>query len=147
MYLMIMQRSTSDAIHRGLPKCHTVESFLGVIRQKFKESDKCQTLTLMNTVIYSEIWWPRKCSQTYLRMIDCTSKLKSFEIDISDHFLIDLALNSLSNQFRQLKITLMSPRKVRINWTDLHLCWLGMKIEMRKGWECTFSASRRGTKK
>lgn len=40
--LMIIIRSTFDAICGGVPSCESTKEFLDAIRQKFKESDKAE---------------------------------------------------------------------------------------------------------
>lgn len=43
MYLMIMRRSMSGAIHGYIPEDDVAKKFLDAIGQKFKEFDKAQT--------------------------------------------------------------------------------------------------------
>ncbi|GAV92126.1 UBN2 domain-containing protein, partial [Cephalotus follicularis] len=105
MCLMVMRRTMSEAIRGGVPESENASQFLEFVKEKFVESEKAETGTLMTSLTNMHYNGNGNVREHIMKMIDVVSKLKSLDVVISDSFLIHLTLNSLPLQCGQLKVT------------------------------------------
>ncbi|XP_048443089.1 uncharacterized protein LOC125478701 [Pyrus x bretschneideri] len=92
MALLVIKRSTSDLVRGAIIELDNAKAYLDSIETKFKESEKAETGTLMNTLITTK-YLGGGVREHILSMVDAAAKLNALNIKIDD---VHLALNSLS---------------------------------------------------
>ncbi|GAV71395.1 UBN2 domain-containing protein [Cephalotus follicularis] len=105
MCLMVMHMSMSEAIHGGVHEFETTKQFLESMKEKFVESEKVETGTLMTSLTNMYYDGNGNMCEHIMKTLDVVSKMKTIDVVISFYFLVHLALNSLPLQFGQLKVT------------------------------------------
>ncbi|KAM1502254.1 hypothetical protein ACFXTO_027626 [Malus domestica] len=103
--LLVIKKSMSDTVRGGIPESENAKEFLASIDEKFKESDKAETGNLMNELMtkrYNGIGCVR---EHILELLDIGARLNALKVPMSDPFLVHVALNSLPNEYSQLKST------------------------------------------
>src|SRR5262249_37990428 len=98
-----MKRTIPEHLKSGLPSNATAKEYLAAIEEKYYVSDKNETGILMSKLTnmkYDNIGNVRDYIQ---HMIHIQNQLGALKLNISDDFIIHLALNSLPSEFSQLK--------------------------------------------
>ncbi|XP_068307381.1 uncharacterized protein [Pyrus communis] len=103
--LLVIKKSMSDIVRRGIPKSETVKEYLTSIQEKFKESDKAKIGNLMNELITKKYNGMGCVREHILELLDVGAKLNALDVPMNDAFLVHIALNSLPNEYSQLKST------------------------------------------
>ena len=103
--LLVIKRSMSDTVRGGIPDSKNAKEFLTSIHEKFKESDKAETGNLMNDLMTKRYNGMGCVREHILELLDIGARLNALEIPMSDPFLVHVALNSLPNEYSQLKST------------------------------------------
>ncbi|XP_068331583.1 uncharacterized protein [Pyrus communis] len=104
MVLLVIKRLMFDLVQRAIIELDNAKTYLDSIKVKFKEPEKAESSTLMNTVITIK-YVGGDVREHILSMVDTSAKLNSLNIKIDDLFLVHLALNSLPPKYSQLKRT------------------------------------------
>ncbi|CAN6720767.1 unnamed protein product [Malus baccata var. baccata] len=87
MALLVIKRSMSDLVRGAITESDNAKAYLDSIEAKFKESDKAETGTLMNTFIITK-YLGGDVREHILSMVDAAAKLNALNIKIDDHFLL-----------------------------------------------------------
>src|SRR5262249_43785556 len=98
-----MKRTIPEHLKSGLPSNATAKEYLAAIEEKYYVSDKNETGILMSKLTnmkYDNIGSVRDYIQ---HMIHIQNQLGALKLNISDDFIVHLALNSLPSEFSQLK--------------------------------------------
>ncbi|XP_009349536.2 uncharacterized protein LOC103941081 [Pyrus x bretschneideri] len=103
--LMVIKRSMSDLVRGTITELDNAKAYLDSIEAKFKESEKVETGTLMNTLITTK-YLGGDVREHILSMVDVAAKLNALNIKIDDPFLVHLALNSLPYESSKRKMGL-----------------------------------------
>ncbi|XP_078163504.1 uncharacterized protein LOC144558537 [Carex rostrata] len=115
MSLMIMKRSIPE-VFRGTIS----ESILGAklylkdIEDRFVKSEKGEIGTLLTRLVSMKYKENRNIREYIMEMSNVVSKLRALKMEISDDFLVHLALISLPSHFGQFKIRYNCPKD---KWT------------------------------
>ncbi|KAM2147950.1 hypothetical protein ACFX1Q_004634 [Malus domestica] len=103
--LLVIKKSMSDTVRGGIPDSKNAKEYLASIHEKFKESDKAETSNLMNDLMTKKYNGVGCVREHILELLDIGAKLNALEVPMSDPFLVHVALNSLPNEYSQLKST------------------------------------------
>lgn len=96
MALLIMKKAMTESVRGGIPKSDKAKELFNSIAEKFKESDKAETMKFDGVGSIRE---------HNLKMADIAQKLKDLEVPMTDQFLVHMALNSLPPQYGPLKVS------------------------------------------
>ncbi|XP_038970576.1 uncharacterized protein LOC120104119 [Phoenix dactylifera] len=102
--LKIIKRSISNSIMGAIPDNDNAKNFLDAIGQRFVESDKAETGDLMDKFMSMKYDGVCGVREYIMKMLHISSKLEALKVSITEPFLIYYILNSLPNQFNQLKV-------------------------------------------
>ncbi|KAF5458961.1 hypothetical protein F2P56_022953 [Juglans regia] len=93
--LMLIKSHMSKSIRGSIPDCDKVKDCIKAIEEQFVSSDKALASTLMNKLSVIKHGKSRSMHEHIMEIRDIAAKLRSFEIEISDSFLVHFILNSL----------------------------------------------------
>ncbi|CAL8174987.1 unnamed protein product [Prunus armeniaca] len=113
MSLLIMKRAMTETVRGGILSNDKTKAFLEAVGEKFKESKKVETGSLMNALTTMRYDGESSVREYIMKLIDIANKLKDLEVTISDPFLVHVALNSLPPKFGQLKVSYNTQKE---NW-------------------------------
>lgn len=80
------------------------KDFLKSIDDKYRESLKTETGNLMNALTTMRYNGIQSVQEYILKMVDVAEKLNALEVSISDTFLVHVIMNSLPENYTQLKV-------------------------------------------
>ncbi|KAM2165178.1 hypothetical protein ACFX1R_039362 [Malus domestica] len=90
MALLVIKRSMPDLVRGAITESNNAKAYLDSIKVKFKESEKVETRTLMNTLITTK-YLGGDVREHILSMVDVAAKLNALNIKIDDPLLVYLA--------------------------------------------------------
>nr|XP_028960048.1 uncharacterized protein LOC114825477 [Malus domestica] len=97
------QKSMSDTMRGGIPESESAKEFLASIDEKFKESNTAETGNLMNKLMSKRCNGIGCVREHILELLNIGAKLNALKVPMSDPFLVHVELNSLPNEYSQLK--------------------------------------------
>jgi hypothetical protein len=99
---MLVKAHISKSIRGFIPNCITVKAYKQTIDAQFVSFDKALASTLMKRPSNMTLDKSRSVREHIMEMIDIAAKLKSFEVEMSESFLVHYILNSLPMEYGQL---------------------------------------------
>ncbi|XP_070667779.1 uncharacterized protein [Malus domestica] len=93
-----------DVVIGGFPVATNAKDFLKSIEAKYRESPKTETGNLMNALTTMRYDGVQSVREYILKMVDVAGKLNALEVPISDTFLVHVIMNSLPENYTQLKV-------------------------------------------
>ncbi|XP_028803540.1 uncharacterized protein LOC114758639 [Neltuma alba] len=101
--LLLIQQKITRSIRGAIPKCETAKEYLEALDKQFNPMEMCGSIMLELCVIrLISIGGVR---QHIIKMRDLASQLKSFEMEPTEQFLVQLILNSLLAQYEAFKVS------------------------------------------
>ncbi|XP_070678082.1 uncharacterized protein [Malus domestica] len=102
--LLIIKMSMKNVLRGGFPDATNAKDFLKFIEAKYRESPKNETGNLMNALTTMRYDGVQSVREYILKMMDVARKLNALEVPISDTFLVHVIMNSLHENYTQLKV-------------------------------------------
>ncbi|XP_058722337.1 uncharacterized protein LOC131594269 [Vicia villosa] len=106
MSLMIIKRGILESFRGTISEVITsAKDFLAEIEKRFAKSDKAETSTLLQSLIFIKYKGKGNIREYNMEMSNIAFKLKALKLELSDDLLVHLVLISLPAQFGQFKIS------------------------------------------
>lgn len=99
-----MHNAMEEHIKGGIPTCDLAKDYLARIKEKFKRSDKDEIGGYLSTLINSKHDGTSSVREHLLKLVNISNKLNALEVGITYHFLVHMALYSLSSDYDQIKV-------------------------------------------
>ncbi|CAL2265534.1 unnamed protein product [Prunus armeniaca] len=103
--LLIIQNPMEEHVRGGIKKCDTAKEYLAVISEKYQKSQKVETGNFLSTFTTMKHGGTGSVREHLLKMVDVANKLTSLQIPINDEFIVHMALNSLTPEYEQIKVS------------------------------------------
>ncbi|XP_009599269.1 uncharacterized protein [Nicotiana tomentosiformis] len=103
--LMLIKAHISQNIRGSIPNSNKVKAYMKAIDEQFISSDKPLANTLMKRLSSMTFDKSRIAREHIMEMRDIAAKLKFFEVDMSEPFLVHFILNSLPAKYGLYKIS------------------------------------------
>lgn len=114
MSLLIMQNSMEEHIRGGIPGCDLAKDYMEAVEEKFKRSDKAESSSYLTTLTSTKFDGTGSMREHLLKLVNVANKLNNLDLQITDQFLVHMALNSLSSDYEQVKINYNTQKET---WT------------------------------
>ncbi|KAF2320849.1 hypothetical protein GH714_031272 [Hevea brasiliensis] len=102
--LLTIRRTIPNYLKSGLRSNVNAKAYLVAVEQRYFASDKVEARTLMNRLTNMKHNHVGSVREYILNMVHIQTKLRSLKLEISDDFILHLALNTLPLDFSQIKI-------------------------------------------
>ncbi|XP_068322613.1 uncharacterized protein [Pyrus communis] len=122
MVLMVMKMSITKTVKGGIPVCKKVKDFLEVVCEKFKVSENAEMGNLMTTLTSLKFDGKTSVREHILKLVDTAAKLKDLKKPLDDSFVVHMALSSLPESFKQLKISYNTQKEKWIHDEMIFIC-------------------------
>ena len=126
MALIMIKKSMHESVRGSIPDSELAKVFLNSIAEKFKVSDKAEVQNMMKAFTTMKFNGKTGIREYIMRGSDLAARLRALNMTIDDSFLVYMLLNSLPNEFSQLK-TLYKTQKE--NWSVNELISLCVEVE------------------
>ncbi|XP_075092136.1 uncharacterized protein LOC142172424 [Nicotiana tabacum] len=103
--LMLIKAHIRQSIRGSIPNSDKVKAYMKAIDEQFISSDKALASTLMKRLSSMTFDRSRIVHEHIMEMRDIAAKLKSFEVNMSEPFLVHFILNSLPAEYSSFKIS------------------------------------------
>src|SRR3954469_4120410 len=103
--MMFIKTRISASIRGPIRECNNVKSLLKAIDEQFESSDKALASTLITKLSNMKLTCNKGVREHIMRMLDIAAQLKTFEVEMSESFLVHFILNTLPRQYNQFKIS------------------------------------------
>ncbi|XP_021653664.2 uncharacterized protein LOC110644986 [Hevea brasiliensis] len=103
VFLMVIKYIIDKSIRQGIPNKETTKEFLQAVAEKFKKFDKTQKSHYLSLLEHTQYDGVSGVREHIMTLISYFNKLKSFELDLGESFLVWRILESLPAQFKILK--------------------------------------------
>ncbi|KAK9929674.1 hypothetical protein M0R45_016658 [Rubus argutus] len=124
----VMKKTMSDTIRGSIEEPPLATDFMTAIGERFQESEKAQTTTLLNKLLSTKYTGSGSIREHILKLVDYATKLKALKIPVSDDMIIHHALNSLPDSFEHLNTTYLAQKD---KWTLNELISVCVQVEDR----------------
>ena len=101
---MIVKSKIAKHIRKSIPDSDRARMFLASVEQQFQTSDKALAGTLMATLTTKKYNGVSGVCEHIMELNNIAEQLKGIDMTISESFLVQFILNSLSPQFGPFKI-------------------------------------------
>ncbi|VVA27493.1 PREDICTED: UBN2 domain-containing [Prunus dulcis] len=91
-----------EHVRGGIKKCDTTKEYLATISEKYQKSQKVETGKILSTFTTMKHDGTGSVRE---QMVDMANKLTSLQISINDEFIVHMALNSLTPEYEQIKVS------------------------------------------
>ncbi|XP_028760159.1 uncharacterized protein LOC114759168 [Neltuma alba] len=109
--LLLIKTRIARSIRGAIPKCETAKEYLEAVDKQFKPTDKQMGGTIMSELCAMRLTGIGGTRQHIMKMRDLSSQLKSFDMEPTEQFLVQLILNSLPPQFDAFKVSYNTHRE------------------------------------
>ena len=132
MSLLIIKNSIEEHIRGGIQGCDLAKDFMVAVEEKFKRSGKAETSSHLTTIISTKFDGVGSVREHLLKLVNVANKLNNLDVQITDQFLVHMALNSLSSDYEQVKINYNTQKET---WTvnELIAIYCEEEERLRKG--------------
>lgn len=126
--LMFIKSHVGKGIRSFIPECTKAKEFLNAIEQQYMISEKALASTLMNILSSMKHVVDKSVCEHIMEIRDIAAQLNSLNVTISELFLVQFVLDSLSTEYGSFKIFYNTHKK---KWTINELLTMCVQEEGR----------------